>query len=68
VELSARTGLQSAVTQVHIPASVGRFKWVPSANATVRLSETTVGTQQTLTFAVDAPQAGTKYRADLVRA
>jgi len=68
VELSARTGLQEAVTRIHIPASMGHFEWVKSTVKEIVLTESTAGAQQTpLTFTVAAPQAGTKYRADLIR-
>ena len=67
VELTARPGLQEAVTQIHIPLSIGQFKWVPNDNSSIKLSESVTGVQQTFTFSVPTPQAGMKYRADLVR-
>jgi hypothetical protein len=68
VELTARTGLQEAITHIHIPIAVGPFKWAANGNGAIELSESMVGGQQTLSFVVKNPQGGTKYRADLVRA
>ena len=68
VELTARTGLQEAVTLIHIPVALGRFKWAENGNSAIQLNDVTVGGQQTLSFVVKNPQGGTKYRADVVRA
>ncbi|HEY3158217.1 MAG TPA: hypothetical protein VGJ78_04575 [Vicinamibacterales bacterium] len=67
VELTARTGLQEATTEIHISLALGQFKWAQNPNNAIVLTEKTIGTQQTLTFAVKTPQGGTKYRADLTR-
>ena len=45
---------------------MGHFEWVKSTVKEIVLTESTAGAQQTLTFTVAAPQAGTKYRADLI--
>lgn len=67
VEVTARPGLQRTETKVHIPLSMGRFRWQTSADGAVALQRTDSGAQQTLSMVVVAPQAGRTYRADIVR-
>jgi hypothetical protein len=59
--------VQQAIIHNHIPAALGQFRWEPSADSAITLTDQITGGQQTLTFSVEAPQAGTKYRADLAR-
>jgi hypothetical protein len=67
IELTARPGLQEATIDIHIPAVLGQFRWEPNADAAIVLDSHVTGGQQTLTFSVNSPKAGTKYRADIAK-
>jgi hypothetical protein len=66
-ELTARPGLQKAQIIVYIPVSLGEFEWGPSPTAQLSLTRSVPGAQQTLTMTLNAPEAGRKYRVDIVK-